>query len=116
MTLHAFPITLAMEARLPELITGTPDGQLEVALMISDRVFSGERVSLQAMCCAREVIDSRTKAKATVALLGQFIEARREEIRAEAAAHSRRGTIRGELVGVVGFAVVVAVAVGALAL
>jgi hypothetical protein len=87
--IHHFPSTA--------LITGDRDGQLTAALEISHRVFSGEPVSLQAMWTAREVIDSRTQAKATVALLTTYIDARREAIRTEARAHEHRGTIRAAL-------------------
>lgn len=83
-----------------------PDCQLTTALDVSSRVFSGEWVSLPAMIVARDVIDSHTHAKATVALLGTYIDSRRDEIRKEAA----RGTIREELVAMVGLVVIGAVA------
>lgn len=82
----------------PALITGDSDGQLTAALSISSRVFAGEHVSLQAMWTAREVIDSRTQAKATVALLTHYIDARREEIRTEARRHQHKGAIRAALI------------------
>jgi hypothetical protein len=99
----------------PTLITGTRDDQLDAALEISARVFAGDRVSLQAMLTTREVIDSRTNAKATVALLGTYIDARREEIRTEARKAAQRGTIRAGLVDCAGLAVIVAVALAVLA-
>jgi hypothetical protein len=89
-TIHAFPS--------PALIVGDRDGQLAAALEISHRVFAGEDVSLQAMWTAREVLETRTQAKATVALLTHYIDARREAIRTEARAHARKGTIRAALV------------------
>lgn len=90
----------------PDMITSDPDGQLAAALDVSSRTFSGEWVSLPAMIIARELIDSRTHAKATVALLNTYIDARRDEIRKEAA----RGTIREELVALAGLAMIGAVA------
>ena len=87
-TIHAFPS--------PALIDR--DGQLAAALEISSRVFAGEQVSLQAMWTAREVLETRTQAKATVALLTHYIDARREDIRTEARAHARKGMIRAALV------------------
>ncbi len=94
----------------PDMITSDPDGQLAAALKVSDSVFSGEAVSLPAMIVAQEVIDSRTNAKATVALLGDYIDARRREIRAEAAAAAKRGRIRAALVDFAGLVVLVAFA------
>ena len=93
----------------PTIITGDRDEQLAAALEISASVFSGERVSLQAMCVARDVIDARTNAKRTVALLGTYIDARRDEIRTEA----RRFTIRDALTDCAGLLVIIAVAWGA---
>ena len=98
--IHHFPSTA--------LITADRDGQLTAALTISNRVFSGEWVGLEDMCDAREVIDSRTHAKATVAFLTDCIDARRDEIRKEA----RRITMRDALADCAGLAVIACVAVG----
>jgi hypothetical protein len=103
MTVHLLPTPVA-------LITGDPDGQLDAALSISDRVFSGEPMSLQAMVVARKVIDCRTNAKATLALLDSYIAARRDEIRRDAASAAKRGNIRAALVDIAGLAFIVAVA------
>lgn len=81
----------------PALIVGDRDGQLTAALSISSRVFAGERVLLQDMLAAQKVLNSRTQAKATVALLTHYIDARREEIRTEARRHQHKGAIRAAL-------------------
>jgi hypothetical protein len=79
------------------MITADRAGQLAAALDVSNRVFAGHLVPLATMCVAREVIDSHTNAKATVALLGTYIDARRAAIRAEADRAAKRGTIRRAL-------------------
>jgi hypothetical protein len=58
----------------PDMITSDADGKLAAALKVSDRVFSGEDVSLPTMIVAREVIDSHTRAKAVVRLLDSYID------------------------------------------
>lgn len=83
------------------------DPILAAALDVSSLVFSGERVSLQAMVNARAVINERSRAKAIVALLGRYIDARRDEIRTDAAAQAKRGTIRAALMECAGLAVIV---------
>lgn len=93
--IHHFPRPLA-------------DDGLTAALDVSHRVFSGERVGLADMIDARNTIAARTNAKTTVALLGTYIDARRDEIRTEA---KQRGTIRAALVDCAGLAVIIAAVV-----
>lgn len=99
-------------ARLPtpDLITGRTAAQLAAARRVAWRAGRGEPQSLPALLTAREVLETHGVADDAEALMQVETAAMLKRMQARKAVSPRKGTIRRELVGLAGFATIVAVA------